>query len=183
MIAKLKGVVEHIFDSFLILDVNGVGYKIYVLKSVLSSAKVGSEISFFIEYVLRENDVKLYGMCLLEEIDCLKSLASISGISYKTGISVLNKLGCQGFWDAIESKNHSSFKGTGVGKKMFSRILTDMGSNLKSNLNQDAISALTNLGYEHSLVYKIVRDITLEENNADTEVIIRKSLNKLALNN
>ena len=186
MIGSLKGRVICIFDDFITLEVCGVGYNVYLLSSLIKTLKVGDELFCFIEHVIRENVSSLYGVICLDELKCLRKLVAVNGVSYKIGMSVIDKLGLEGFWSALSREDYMAFKGTGVGKKIFSRILNEIKLSChvpivnNEEFNQEAVSALVNLGYSNADAHSVVSEICKEGENLCTEDVIRYSLKKLS---
>ncbi len=94
MIGALKGTVDEIYNDHIILNVNDVGYIVYLSTQTLNSCVVGKKIKLSIETYSnsRENIPQLYGFIDREEQQCLRLLVKISGISYKIAISIPSSL-------------------------------------------------------------------------------------------
>ncbi|MBU2068311.1 Holliday junction branch migration protein RuvA, partial [Patescibacteria group bacterium] len=90
MIASLQGKIELKTNKFVIVNVGGVGYKVFCTVSVLDKLVIDKEIKLFIHLYIRENMLDLYGFLTLEELEFFELLISISGIGPKAASSVLS---------------------------------------------------------------------------------------------
>ncbi|MFM7084407.1 MAG: Holliday junction branch migration protein RuvA, partial [Hyphomicrobium sp.] len=95
MIGKLKGLVELIGESTIILDVNGVGYEVYLSAKALRSLSVGETASIIIETHVREDAIRLYGF--LSEVDrsWFRLLQTVQGVGSKVALGILGVLSPQ----------------------------------------------------------------------------------------
>lgn len=160
MIAQLKGEVAEMRDSYIILLVNGVGYKVYTtLETIKNIKKSGSPtISINTHLAVRENALDLYGFLKNDELNLFKMLISISGIGPKTAVAILNVADVDTLKTAI-STGESSYltKVSGIGKKNAEKIILELRDKLGAiDQKEDAtlmkdeietIEALQALGY------------------------------------
>lgn len=157
MIAILKGQLELLHDQYVILDVNGVGYKIFVSPYTMGKvAGMGQTVLYTHTYV-REDSLSLYGFLSLEELEMFEMLISISGIGPKAGLGILSIAEPKTIRNAIANEDSSILtKVSGVGKKTAERVILE----LKSKIGQlpahekhavsgdaDALDALISMGY------------------------------------
>ena len=173
MIGRLTGIVGEAFYDHIILDVGGVGYIVYITSRI--SCDIGDKITLIIETQMRENHIQLYGFSDYTERDTLRMLIKVKGISHKVAMSVLNCLTSGQIKDAIIQKNESILRVPGVGKKLAARIVTelqDIAGGLSCGINQDAVSALVNLGYSKSEVLCAINRVLA----SDTEELIKGAL-------
>ena len=116
MIAKLTGKVDEVFLGSLILEVSGVGYKVFLSNGNLSGLTTGKEISLLIYHVIRETASDLYGFMKKEEKDFFELLLSVSGIGPKSALAVLNSASIETLHEGITSGDASYLtKVSGIG--------------------------------------------------------------------
>lgn len=197
MIGKLKGILDSIESDKVILDVAGVGYIIYCSGKTLANLPlVGEKASFLIYMQVKEDDISLYGFMDILEKEWFENLITVQGIGPKLALTILSSLDPAQLISAIIEKNKEVFKHiSGVGPKLAERIFTELGkkaglsANLypnlaskgtisienNSNIN-DALTALTSLGYNRNEAYNVCRNIC--ENNPEVTI---NELIKLAL--
>lgn len=175
MIAKLKGTIEYAGDKFIVLDVNGVGYKVFLTTYALGKI-VGLEerIEIFIHTHIREDAMDLYGFLTMEELDMFELLISVSGIGPKAGLGILSIATPKTIKSAILNEDPSILtKVSGVGKKTAERVIlelrnkiTDMPKDERENIisDSDAIEALISMGYSvteaRDALKLVAKDIT-----------------------
>ncbi len=190
MIGNLSGIVDEVRSDHIILNVNDVGYMVYLSAKTLSACAIGSRIKLLIETYAnnRENTTQLYGFISKKEQQCLRLLVKISGVSYKTAMSILSKLTPEQLFLAIMNEDKVTLKMSGLGLKLINRIITELSgkvSKLEINnnnfnpVNEDALSALINLGYEKMKAYDTIKKIQDESSNLDTKDIICMALKEL----
>ncbi|WP_265033460.1 Holliday junction branch migration protein RuvA [Wolbachia endosymbiont (group A) of Sicus ferrugineus] len=190
MIGNLSGIVDEVRSDHIILNVNDIGYIVHLSVKTLSACAIGSRIKLLIETYAnnRENTAQLYGFISKEEQQCLRLLVKVSGVSYKTAMSILSKLTPEQLFLAIMNEDKVALKMSGLGLKLINRIITELSgkvSKLEINnnnfhpINEDAFSALINLGYEKMKAYDTIKKIQDESSNLDTKDIIRMALKTL----
>ncbi|MDG7057263.1 MAG: Holliday junction branch migration protein RuvA [Wolbachia endosymbiont of Penenirmus auritus] len=188
MIGNLSGIVDEVHSDHIILNVNDVGYIVYLSAKTLNTCSTGSKIKLLIETCAnnRENITQLYGFISRKEQQCLRLLVKVSGVSYKTAMSILSKLTPEQLFLAIMNEDKSTLKISGLGLKLINRIITELSgkvSKLEINnsnfhpINEDALSALINLGYEKTKAYDTIKKY---RPNLDTKEIIRMALKELS---
>lgn len=189
MIGNLSGTVDEVHSDRIILNVNNVGYIVYLSSKTLGFCSVGNRIKLFIETYSnsREGISQLYGFTNQEEQKCLRLLVKVSGVSYKTAMSILSKLTPEQFFSAVANEDKVLLKISGLGPKLINRIITELCgkvSKLKVNDNnsvqEEAVSALINLGYEKMKAYDTIKKIQDESPNMETKEIIRMALKNLS---
>ena len=174
MIGKLKGVVDAIGESHCVIDVNGVGYEVQASARALRNMKLGEPVTLTIDTHVREDAIRLFGFVSEVERSWFRTLQNVQGVGSKVALSVLGTLSPQDLANAIALGNAAAVEQTpGVGKKLAQRIVLELkdkapalsvaGLNVPSatapgggtasmdsdgNAAAEAISALTNLGYQ-----------------------------------
>lgn len=205
MIGKLTGKVDAIGESHLILDVGGVGYEVQASSRTLRNLKHGETASLTIDMYVREDAMKLFGFVSEVERTWFRTLQGIQGVGAKVALGVLGTLAPQELANAIALGNWQVVEQTqGVGRKLAQRIVTELrekapalsvagldvppmaagkgaASNTTGNPAAEAISALTNLGYQPVQAAQAVAVASKElGEGADVAKLIRRSLKELA---
>lgn len=161
MISYLTGTVIFSGDRFIILDVGGVGYKLYVTPDTLRRAisEKGKAVALWVHMVVREDSMSLYGFPDRQELEMFEMLIGISGVGPKSAIGVLSVAPVDSLKSAIASGDTSYLtKVSGIGKKNAEKIVLELRDKLggegKHSGNHaglkeelDAVEALQSLGY------------------------------------
>ncbi len=158
MIASLTGTIKKIGEKSIVLDVNNVGYRIFITADTLHSLKSGDKKSFFTYLAVRENALDLYGFTDHKEQDLFELLISISGIGPKGAINILSSVTVDTLINAIGSGSTNHLvKVSGIGKKTAEKIVLELKDKLGTlssdefgtglNSDSDTIEALKMLGY------------------------------------
>lgn len=188
MIGFLSGKIISIKPTQLILDLNGVGYQVFISISTFEKISGNSAASLFIHTHVREDALTLYGFYTEQEKEMFEMLISISGIGPKVALSILSGISVDDLSDAILRGDVDRLISIpGVGKKTAERIVLELKSKVSSfesefisksdySIRQQAISALTTLGYNQKNSEKIVRDLLSANPSLSLEDIIKKSL-------
>ncbi len=205
MIGKLRGKVDAIGESMLIIDVNGVGYEVQASARTLRKLKTGDDVSLTIDTHVREDAIRLFGFQSEVERSWFRTLQTIQGVGSKVALAVLGILAPQELANAIALQNFAAVEETpGVGKKLAQRIVLELkdkapalsiaGLNvpvsaggsvsmapLHGHAAAEAISALTNLGYNPSQASGAVA-VAMKElgDAAGTAQLIKRGLKELA---
>lgn len=201
MIGKLTGKIDSIHEEYIILDVNGVGYRVFCSTKTLSSLEVGLTMSFIIQTSVKEDSITLYGFVDNYEKDWFEMLCKVNGIGNKMALKILGSLTTDEILSAIDSGDAKMFsRAPGVGSKIASRILVEL-KDIRKNLNitttistnitstkninnddkrlKDALSALENLGYQKNIAYNIISSILEEREDIVLESLITEALKKI----
>ncbi len=190
MIASLKGIVQNKKPEGIIIDVNGVGYHVNIPLCNLGDIPELGESVFLHTYThVREDALQLFGFLSDKDRKVFTTLIGISGIGPKLGLTVLSGMPAERFIEAVHNEDLSLLTTIpGLGKKTASRLvlelkgklpsLTETPSLQKHSAADDAVSALTNLGYKKSLAEKAV-EAAVNNNASAIEDIIKESLNYL----
>lgn len=193
MFEYLNGEVTAVYPGYVVLDVNGVGYKLTVANPYRYELKQSATI--YVEQIVRENEQSLYGFFDLEEKQLFQKLTSVSGIGPKSAVAILAGNDTSGVFSAIESGDvNYLIKFPGVGKKTAQQIVLDLQGKLEVSASQnsteidlsassqlnDGLEALISLGYSTKDVKKITDK--LKESDATTaDEYVREGL-KLLMN-
>ncbi|MFA5994160.1 MAG: Holliday junction branch migration protein RuvA [Parcubacteria group bacterium] len=157
MIAKIKGKIEYRKDKFVVVDVWGIGYKVYLTTYAMGKIAGLEEVDFFIHTAIREDAMDLYGFLNMEELDMFELLISISGIGPKAGLGILSIATPRTIKTAILNEDSSILtKVSGIGKKTADRVILELRNKVASMTDSekegavsdsDAIEALISMGY------------------------------------
>jgi Holliday junction DNA helicase RuvA len=160
MIASLQGVIDAISKDSMIVNVNGIGFKVAVTTSVLSEyGSIGREVKLYTHFHVREDDMSLFGFTSLDEMRLFETLISVSGLGPKTGMAMLSALSADQIAMAIASGSVETLTTIpGIGKKTADRLILELKDKVGGVListpagraaqeNADVVSALVSLGY------------------------------------
>ena len=200
MFAYIKGSLEEKGNNYGVIDVGGIGYKVFM--SDISNQKIGdlrNIVKVHTYYHVREDNISLYGFLTKEELKMFELLLSVSGIGAKSAISMLSNITPSSFAFAVISNDVASLKKLpGIGAKTAQRIILELQDKLKSeeklsiegakeqiefeiqtNKNiSEAIQALQILGYNRREIDKAMEKIA--NTDVSVEELIRKGLSLLA---
>lgn len=204
MIGKLSGIIDSIYDDYIILDVNGVGYRVFCSSKLLSTdLTIGSKAIFYIETIVKEDSITLFGFRNLKEKECFNTLCKVSGVGNKVALKIMSVAEIDEIISGIVNSDKNIFcRAPGVGSKVALRIITELqnssfvkgyenikfinssenNATLHNNNKQiisDAISALEGLGYQKNYVRNIVLNIISEKPYLTLESIVTESLKKI----
>jgi len=206
MIATLNGLVFARTPLTVILDVNGVGYELLISGRTHDALpETGSTCFLFVQTVVREDAITLYGFSKKDEKELFLLLIAVSGIGPKLALTILSGMGVDELCRAIMGKDLLRLTALpGVGKKTAQRLCMELGEKLggfggvdiaagdrgiavvanESHVLADAASALVNLGYPQYTAWQVLRAVQQQyPEAADTprvEDLIRLALQSLA---
>lgn len=178
MYAYIKGQLQHADAQYAVLETNGVGYKIFIPGNLFSKLPhMGETIILHTAFVVRELSQTLYGFLTVNERDLFEILLNVTGIGPKTALNIIGHLSLQDLQGAILSGDIFTIsKVPGIGKKTAERLIVEMRDKAASLLTpdpsslavhsicdpqsrqvRDALSALTNLGYNQGVAQKAIK--------------------------
>lgn len=156
MIARLRGTVVHSESHHVVVDVSGVGYKVFATPATLATLIPGKETTLAVHTIVREDALDLYGFSNDTERRAFELLLSVSGIGPKSALAVLSLAGVQTLVSAISSGKASYLTGvSGIGKKTAEKIVLELKDKIGSlgiaahsaDGDEDAYEALRAMGY------------------------------------
>ena len=180
------------------VDVNGVGYLVLSSTRTLSALPSGASATLLIETVVREDAIQLYGFADPAERDWFRLLTTVQGVGAKVALSVLSALSPRDLVGAIAAGDRASLtRAPGVGPRLAVRLLTELREKVGAmptsapglavpagrtgGVAEDAVSALTNLGYRRPEAQPAVaRVIERLGAAAPLDAVIREALKELA---
>lgn len=194
MFAYIKGSLEMKFKNYIVIDVGGLGYKIFMAENAINSVgKIGEVVKVFTYYRVREDDVSIFGFKTQEELRMFELLLSVSGVGAKSALAMLSCIEPSEFAIAVISNNVKLLTQIpGIGTKSAQRIILELKDKLKSEQNeeqieeskiksakvseniQEAISGLMVLGYSRKDIEKAFEHLAIE--TLSVEDLIKKGL-------
>lgn len=200
MFAYIKGVFEEKGNNYVVIDVGGIGYKIFMSNIAIAAlGETGNIVKVHTYYYVREDNISLYGFATKEELKMFELLISVSGVGAKSAISMLSAISPSDFAMAIISDDVTSLKKVpGIGAKTAQRIILELKDKLKndeiaessneevttfvskSETTDEAVAALQILGYTKKDIEKVLSGIDLVGKN--TQDIIKIGLKYLSNN-
>jgi len=206
MIAHLSGTLLSKQATSVILDVNGVGYEITIpVSTFYDLEEPGATVQLRVYTHVREDALQLYGFKTARERELFLRLISVSGIGPKLGITLLSGMSADEMIASIRTNNLARLTLIpGVGRKTAERLVMELRDKVASlssaeleeelgakssagasiptedSMRSDVLSALLNLGYQRSAAEKAVASAVDEGGDISVELILRRSLRKLA---
>jgi Holliday junction DNA helicase RuvA len=198
MIGSLTGKVSHIFSNYILLNVSGVGYQVFLPQRILATLALKQNLEILIHTYVREDNITLFGFLENKELEIFLQLNKVSGVGAKTALNILGIMSAEQVIQGISLENKADFTQiSGIGPKAAQRIINELKdkvtklsiieSNLTNEINNepiannviyDAVSALENLGYQKNQIINTVKDVCKTED--DLSAIITKSLQILS---
>lgn len=198
MIEYIKGELTEITPAMAVIECNGLGYGINVSLNTYSAIQGKKEVKLYIYESIREDAYILYGFATKQERELFLLLISVSGIGGNTARMILSTLTPSELCNVISSGNDKLLKTVkGIGLKTAQRIIvdlkdkistTDIGTSTTSapisitannEIYEEAIAALTMLGFAQAPSQKVVAAILKEEPDAAVEKVIKLALKRL----
>ena len=204
MFAYIKGTLEMKMTDYVVIDVGGLGYKIYMSSIGMEKlGSIGEQVKVYTYYRVREDDVSIYGFNSNEELRMFELLLSVSGVGAKTALSMLAVCTPSEFVLAIVSEDINVLTSIpGIGSKSAKRIILELKDKIKKeeqiqeltraskgiqistkvqeaiqkdNVISEAVAALQVLGYNRKEIEKAFETI-IDKENMTTEDLIKRGL-------
>lgn len=207
MIGKLRGFIDSINDDKAIIDVNGVGYVVFLsskTSAFLKQFPKEKEVTLTIETLVKEDAIELYGFGSETEKTWFHELTKVQGVGAKMGQKILGAFAIEDLAKALISGDEKAFsKISGIGPKLASRLTTELKDSPKKlgidsvydikktdNLEKisnnqtaaDALSALENLGYRKHDCLRVIDFLIGDNSKITLENLITSSLRELSKN-
>ena len=173
MIAYLKGKILSKTANSIVLENQGIGYKVFSPASILLNLRLDDIVAFHIHTHVREDQLTLYGFLSIKELDLFESLLSVSGVGPKVALAILSGADPDDISSAIASGDSTIFtKVSGVGKKIGERIVMELKEKMGDSMGEgigsshyiaESLDALMALGYSkqegREALNKVPKDI------------------------
>ena len=163
MYSYIKGIIDEVTSSSVVIDNNGIGYNVVVSNPY--SFNVGEEYKVYLYNYIREDEYSLYGFKSLEEKDLFLRLINVKGLGPKIALPMLATGSVNGIVDAIDRENIMYLtKFPKVGDKLARQIILDLKGKLvmtkeEVKVNDELVDVLIGLGYKNGDINKIIKDI------------------------
>ena len=200
MIAKLKGVVDSVDADSAVIDVGGVGYLVSASARTLRDLAAGEAVTVLVETIVREDAIALYGFLETAERDWFRILTTVQGVGARVALSILSTLSPDEIARAIAAQDRATLsRPAGVGPKLAARLATELKDKAAAfgvapmakvgeapalpagSINEDAVSALVNLGYKRVEAFGAVARVSQRlGGEAKLDAVIRAGLQELA---
>ena len=210
MIGRIKGQLIEKKSDNVVIDVHGIGYVVYVTEKTARSLTLDNQsedISLYSELIVKEDLLQLVGFLTQTEKDWFNLLRSVQGIGAKVALTILNTLNTDELLRAIRVKNELAFSSvSGIGSRMAQRLVLELsgrkdlialedeetgeikdesseqtiGIIKKKEIQQDALSALQNLGFKPTEAKSAIDKILTQKDLNDASLLVKEALRSLA---
>ena len=208
MLAYIKGTLEMKMTGYIVIDVGGLGYKVFMSEvGIESLGDIGNTVKIHTYYKVREDDISIFGFNTLEELRMFELLIGVSGVGAKTALAMLAVCEPSEFALAVITENIQTLTQIpGIGPKSAKRIILELKDKIKAEQQvgaikneiekhskentklelaiknddkvEESIAALQVLGYNKREIEKVFEK--LDVNEMSTEDLIKKGLNLLS---
>ncbi len=200
MISSLRGTLSAVSTSSVVVDVHGVGMRVFVPARTSAALRVGEDTALHTTLIVREDDLSLYGFALVEERDTFDLLCGVNGVGPKSALGVVSELTVDEIGHAVATEDDSAFRAvSGIGPKTAKLIVLSLQGKIHSTgatpasapavdsrvsaQDQAAIvSALVGLGWSDRVAKKGVAEVvdTLSDgDDASVPALVKKALQAL----
>ena len=193
MFDYFEGQITELTPTYLVLELNGIGYLLHISINTYSALKAESKERIFVHQIIKEDAHLLYGFLSKKEREVFRLLISVSGIGSNTARMILSTLTPEETAQAIAKENVRALQNIkGIGAKTAQRMIIELkdkmlkiqgfeqNSNSTNNtIIEEALSALVMLGFQKIQVEKAISQILKEEKELSVEELIKKALKVL----
>ena len=201
MIGFLRGKVEYISMDYCLLDVGGVGYRVFVSGNTRSQLKNGQETMLYTYLNVREDAMLLYGFLTQAEYELFQLLITVSGIGPKVAMGIIGAITPEALSQAVQNKNVKALTALpGIGKKSAERMILELKDKLHfsddgeftetgigivsgeigDDIYSEAMAALMALGYSQGEVSEVFSSFGSLDQEADVQMVIKMALRELS---
>ena len=198
MIEYIRGTLEELTPALAVIDCNGVGYGLNISLGTFSAIQGKKDVKLFVVEAIREDAYALWGFATKSERELFLQLTSVSGIGAGMARMILSAFTPNELVDIISQGNDRTLKGVkGIGPKAAQRIIVDLrdkilgldiapsgssgttGTSINMETQQEAVAALTMLGFSPAPSAKVVNKLLTEQPDMPVEQIIKQALKLL----
>ena len=176
VISYLNGTILNKLNNYLIINVSGVGYKVFVYSNLYNEISAGEEISLYIHEQVGEQILALYGLKNIDELNFFELLISVSGIGPKTALGIMNIAPVAEIQISIREGDHSLLsQASGIGKKTAERAVLELRNKISEIATQGQISSEITTNKAEEIDALIVLGYTIQQardalRNIDPEI-------------
>ena len=201
MIGYLKGEIAEIRENYVVLEVGQIGYEVYLpSSSIFQLPSIGNTVKLYTYMHVREDAIGLFGFITKDDLEMFKLLITVNGIGPKGALGILSAISADDIRFAVLAEDAKAIaKAPGIGSKTASKLILELKDKFKLEsafeqrlMNQEekrgssgipgrkeeAIQALTVLGYSASEALKIVNQIEITE-DMSSDAILKLCLKKM----
>ncbi len=197
MIEYVRGTLEELTPAMAVIDCQGVGYGLNISLGTFSAIQGKQEVKLFVYEVIREDAYQLWGFATRSERELFLQLTSVSGIGAAMARMILSAFSPSELVEVISSGNDRALKSVkGIGPKAAQRVIVDLrdkilglditptntsapATALNQETQQEAVAALTMLGFSPAPSAKVVTKLLSEDPDMAVEQIIKQALKML----
>ena len=194
MIGKLQGIVDYIGDGYVILLTHGVGYKVYTPEYLTHK----STVELWIETVVREDSIRLFGFSNIQTQDLFNMLTGVSGVGPKVALAILGTIKSDTLMSAIATGDAKTIAtAPGVGKKMAEKIIVELKNKVggisatlfapsapnitsASSALPDLLMALEALGYRRLDIIEMAQKLVNQNPTSDVAALVPLALKEIS---
>lgn len=191
MIFSLKGIVQELTPTYVVMEVNGVGYYVGISLQTSQRLSLGKEVFLFTQQIIREDAHLLFGFYTKEEKEMFNLLISVNGVGAVSALILLSSLDLKDIAHAILNKNSALLqKVKGIGAKTAERIIVDLRDKVEkfgvsaenisafadNKVKEESLSALEVLGIPKKMSEKIADRILKQNPDLQTEELVKQIL-------
>lgn len=200
MYEYICGELRFIFGDYIVIDNNGIGYKIFTSNNTIYELSIGEKYTIYTEHIVKEDYMALFGFSSYEELEMFKLLISVNGIGPKVACGILSSMSVDSLKLTIINNDAVALSSAkGVGKKTAQKIILELKDKISidslksSNISDHSIEeiikkddsdkkalvidALINLGFVKNDIERLLSTINIEE--MEIEEIIKISMKQL----
>ncbi len=195
MIGKLQGIVDYIGDGFIILLTHGVGYKVHTTEYLTHK----STVELWIETVVREDSIRLFGFTTLAAQNLFNMLTGVSGVGPKVAMAILGTISADMLMSTIATGDAKTIAtAPGVGKKVAEKIIVELKNKVggvsatlfapdanatgASSALPDLLMALESLGYRRLDILEMAQKLVNQNPTADVSTLVPMALKEISGN-
>ena len=193
MFDYFEGQITELTPTYLVLELNGIGYLLHISITTYSALKSESKERIFVHQIIKEDAHLLYGFLSKREREVFRLLISVSGIGSNTARMILSTLTPDETAQSIATENVRVLQNIkGIGVKTAQRMIIELKDKMvkilgseqnfissNNTITEEALSALVMLGFQKIQVEKAISQILKNENNLSVEDLIKKALKVL----
>lgn len=194
MLEYIKGLLAELTPTNAVVENNGIAYIIQISLNTSSSLRANQECKIYLHEVIREDSRQLFGFTHKDERELFRLLISVNGVGANTARIMLSGLSAEELASAILSDNVGLLKTIkGIGAKTAQRIIIELRDKIgviavrssdnfigqSNTLHEDALQALTMLGFKKHIIDKVLRKILKDNVDATVEQIVKLALKEL----
>ena len=186
MIGKLQGVIDYIGNDYVILMVNGVGYKVYT-PEILA---LKSNVALWIETIVREDSIRLFGFSSIAGQNLFNQLTSVSGVGPKVALAIMGTVKTDILMTAIATGDAKTIAtAPGVGKKVAEKIIVELKNKMgggsfdfgnDGGVLPDLLSALESLGYRRMDIVDMAQKLVSQNPMLDVSKLVPMALKEIS---